>query len=435
MSVLTFKGGVHPIEGKELSKSVAIRSIQPKGDVVLAMGQHIGVPATPIVSKGDYVLVNQLVGRGDSFVSANIHSPVSGTVKAVEPRLLANGTKVNCVVIENDEKYQETDEKIICDNTKDSILNAIKAAGIVGMGGAGFPTHVKLAPKNPDDIEYIIVNGAECEPYLTSDYRRMMESPKDIVEGLDIVLSMFKNAVGIIAVEDNKIDAIINLRSFIKGYDRISIKTLFTKYPQGGERTLIKAVTGREINSKMLPADVNCIVSNIDTFCAINNAVKNGQPLTKRIVTLSGDALNTPCNLEVPIGTSISQLIEEAGGFKDTPEKIIMGGPMMGTSIYDIETPVTKGTSAILCMSKDEVAKYEPSNCINCGRCSSVCPSQVIPSRIAKHANHGNEEEFIKMNGLECCECGCCSYICPAKINLCQSIKTMKKNILASRKK
>ncbi len=435
MSVLTFKGGVHPKGGKELSKTVAIRRVQPKGEIVLAMGQHIGAPATPIVKVGDYVLVNQKVGVGESFVSANVHSPVSGTVKAVEPRTMLNGTKVMSVVIENDEEYKEITTRIECDGTTEGIINAIKEAGIVGMGGAGFPTHVKLSPKNPDSIEYIIVNGAECEPYLTSDYRRMIENPEDIVEGLDIVLSLFKNAKGIIAIEDNKIDAVINLRTHIRKYDKMFIKTVFTKYPQGGERTLIKAITNREINSKMLPADVGCIVINIDTVCEITNAVKNGKPLTRRIVTLSGDALNAPCNLDVAMGTNISQLIEEAGRFKCEPEKIISGGPMMGTAIYDINTPATKGTSAILCMSRDEASKYEPSNCINCGRCVSVCPSGVVPSRLAKHAAHGNEEAFVKMNGMECCECGCCSYICPAKINLCQSIKTMKKNILASRKK
>lgn len=435
MSVLTFKGGVHPIEGKELSKSVAIRSIQPKGEVVLAMGQHIGAPATPIVNVGDYVLVNQKVGNGEGFVTANIHSPVSGTVKAIEPRMLSNGNKVMAVIIENDEKYQMLEDSIECDNSRESILDAIKEAGIVGMGGAGFPAHVKLTPKNPDAIEYIIVNGAECEPYLTSDYRRMMECPEMIVEGLNIILSLFKNAKGIIAIEDNKMDAIINMRGYIKDYDRISIKTVYTKYPQGGERTLIKAVVDREINSKMLPADVGCIVNNIDTVCAIYNAVEKKKPLTKRIITISGDAINVPCNLEVPIGTSISQLIEEAGGLKKEPEKIISGGPMMGTAIYDINTPVTKGTSAILCFSKDEVSLHEPSNCINCGRCASVCPAHVIPSRIAMHAEHGNTEEFMKLHGMECCECGCCSYICPAKRNLTQSIKTMRKNILSSRKK
>ncbi len=435
MSVLTFRGGVHPIEGKELSKSAAIRKVQPKGEVVLAMGQHIGAPATPLVNAGEYVFVDQMIGRGDGFVSANVHSPVSGNVKAVEPRTLANGTTINCVVIENDEKYEQVMNSIVCDESKQGIINAIKEAGIVGMGGAGFPTHVKLSPKKPEEIEYVIINGAECEPYLTSDYRRMLENPQDIVEGLNIILSLFDNAKGIIAIEDNKMDAIINLRGYIKDYDRISIKPVYTKYPQGGERTLIKAVTGREINAKMLPADVGCIVNNIDTACAVYNVVKNSRPLNRRIVTVTGDAVNAPCNLDVAIGTSISQLIEEAGGFICEPEKIISGGPMMGTAIYDINTPVTKGTSAILCMSKDEVAMYEPANCINCGKCLSVCPSRIMPTRLDMHASHGNTEEFIKLNGLECCECGCCSYICPAKRNLTQSIKTMKKNILASRKK
>jgi len=435
MSVLTFRGGVHPKEGKELSKSVPIRKVLPGKEVVLALGQHIGAPASPTVAVGDYVLVNGKVGAAQGAVSANIYSPVSGVVKAIEPRMMANGLKVNCVIIENDDKYEKAKAPFKCDGSKNSILNAIKEAGIVGMGGAGFPTHVKLSPKHPKDIEYIIVNGAECEPYLTSDYRRMIESPEVIVEGLNIILSLFENAKGIIAIEDNKMDAIIKMRGYIKNYDRISIKTVYTKYPQGGERTLIKAVTDREINSKMLPADVGCIVNNIDTVCAIYQAVKNNQPLISRIVTVSGDAIKNPCNLEVCVGTSIADIIEEAGGFKGQPEKIISGGPMMGTAIFDINTPVTKGTSAILCFSKDEVAKHEASNCINCGRCVDVCPAHVLPARLALHAEHGNVDEFVKMKGLECCECGCCSYICPAKRNLTQSIKTMRKSVLASKKK
>ena len=437
MSVLTFRGGIHPEENKELSKSYAITRLEPAGEVVIPMGQHIGTPENACVSVGDYVCVNQKIGEASGYISANIHSSVSGTVKAVEPRMMANGQKSVSVIIENDNQYKTIaiGDDVIDTANREHMLNLIKEAGIVGMGGAGFPTNVKLSPKNPDSIEFVIVNGAECEPYLTSDYRRMIESPKEVVEGLNIILSLFKNAKGIIAVEDNKMDAIFKLRSVVKDYERISVKTVFTKYPQGGERSLIKALTDREINSKMLPADVGCVVNNIDTVCAVYNAIKNRQALTRRIVTVSGDAINNPGNFDVAIGTGINELIEAAGGFKTEPEKIISGGPMMGTAIYDINTPITKGTSAILCMSKDEVAANEPSNCINCGRCVNACPAHVLPARLAVMAEHGDTEAFIKMNGMECCECGCCSYICPAKRNLTQAIKTMRKNILASGKK
>lgn len=437
MSILTFKGGIHPKDGKAMSKAKAIKTLTPKGEIVIPLSQHIGAPATPCVEVGDRVLVGQKIGEASGFISANVHSSVAGTVKKIEPRMIASGAMVNCVVIENDDSYEEYiwELKDYEDMSKDDIRAAIKEAGIVGMGGAGFPTHVKLTPKDDDAIEYVIVNGAECEPYLTSDYRRMIEEPQVLIDGLKIVLSLFKNAKGIIAIEDNKLDAITELKKLTKNEDNIQIKGVYTKYPQGGERALIYAVTGREVNSSMLPADVGCVVNNVDTIFAIHNAVINHKSLYTRVVTVTGDAVTTPGNYLVPIGTSFNEVIEAAEGFKRTPEKIIAGGPMMGVSVFTTDIPITKGSSAILAFRKDQVAASKPSPCINCGKCLEVCPGRVMPSRLATMAEHGDVDGFIDNYGMECCECGCCSYICPAKRNLTQSIKSMRKDILASRKK
>ena len=301
MALFTFSGGVHPDDGKEYAKNSPITEYLPKGDVVLPVGQHIGAPAKPIVQKGDQVLAGQKIAEAGGFVSANIYSSVSGTVKAIEPRVTPAGAKVNAIVIENDGEFKEAEFKAkpYQDMTRDEVLAAIKDAGIVGLGGAGFPTHVKLAPKDPDAIEYIIVNGAECEPYITGDYRIMMETPEVLVEGLNIVLDLFPKAKGIIAVEDNKKDAIAKVSDCVKGDARISVAELKTKYPQGAERSLIYATTGRAINSSMLPADAGCIVDNVATIVAVKEAVKEGRPLFRRVVTVTGDAVESPKNLLV----------------------------------------------------------------------------------------------------------------------------------------
>lgn len=438
MSLLTFKGGIHPYEGKELSKDKAIVEYFPKGDVAISMSQHIGAPAKPVVNVGDYVLTGQLIGEASGFISANVHSSVSGKVKAIEPRMLVNGSKATCIIIENDGKFDEVEfekPKSLEELSKEEIVELVKKAGIVGMGGAGFPTNVKLSPKEPDKIDYVIVNGAECEPYLTSDYRRLIEEPEVVIVGLKVMLKLFDNAKGIIAVEDNKLDAIAKLKELVKSEDRIEIKTLYTKYPQGAERMLINAVTGRKINSSMLPADAGCVVDNVDTVFAIKSAVIDGRPLIKRVITVTSDAINEPHNFLVRTGTNHSELIDAAGGFKEEPEKIISGGPMMGMAISTIDVPVTKTSSALLCYVKDPLSKVKETNCINCGRCVSVCPGRIIPTRLAEFSEHGDMENFVKYNGLECCECGCCSYICPAKRNLTQAIKSMRKQVLASKKK
>lgn len=438
MAVLTFKGGIHPHDGKNLSKKKPITEYKPKGDLVFPVSQHIGAPAKPIVNIGDKVLVGQLIAEANGFVSANIHSSVSGTVKAIEPRLVSSGAMVNSIVIENDEAYKTIETKSVKpleECSKEEIRDLVKQAGVVGMGGAGFPTHVKLTPKSDEAIEYVIVNGAECEPYLTSDYRRMLETPELVIEGLKVVLALFKRAKGIIAIEDNKRDVIIKMKKLTQTEPRIEVKAVYTKYPQGSERHLIHAVTKRYINSNMLPADAGCIVDNVDTIVAIRRAVLENKPLISRIITLTGDAVKDPRNYEILVGSNMKNFIEDIDGFKKQPEKIIAGGPMMGIAMFDLDVPAVKGLSALLCIHEDEVSKQVTSACINCGRCVKVCPSGILPTKLAALSERGDTENFVKLDGMECCECGCCSYVCPAKINLAQSIKSMRKDVLASRRK
>lgn len=438
MAKLTFNGGIHPNDGKEMSKNKAIQDILPGRLLVYPLSQHIGAPAKPIVKKGDRVLRGQKIAEAGGFVSAPIYATVSGNVKSIEMHRIVTGDLVNSIIVENDDQYEEVLYQAVEDIdslSKQEILERIKEAGIVGMGGAGFPTHVKLSPKEPDEIEYVIANCAECEPYLTSDYRRMVEEPLKLIEGLKISLRLFDKAKGILAVEDNKHDCIETLKKLTKNEPRILVKTLRTKYPQGSERQLIYATTKRAIHSAMLPSDVNCIVNNVDTIVAIYHAVKEGKPLMERIVTVTGDAIRHPRNFRVHIGMSYEELIEEAGGFRVTPEKIICGGPMMGFGMFDTDVPTTKTASALLCLSKDDVSRMTPTACINCGKCAEVCPGRVVPRLLADYAENGKEEEFIKREGMECCECGCCSYVCPAKRPLTQSIKSMRKIILSKKKK
>ena len=438
MAKLTFRGGIHPYDGKDLSKDKPMKAILPKGDLVYPLSQHIGAPAVPVVAKGDRVVTGQKIAEAGGFVSAPIYATVSGTVKAIEPRRVVTGDLAMSIVVENDGLYEEAAYASMGpleDLTKEEIVRIVREAGIVGMGGAGFPTHVKLSPKEPDKIDYVIANCAECEPYLTSDYRRMLEEPEKLVGGLKVMLRLFDNAKGILAVEDNKPDCIAALQKLVADEPDITVKALQTKYPQGAERQLIYAATGRAIHSGMLPADAGCIVDNVDTMVAINQAVREGRPLMHRIVTVTGDAIADPCNFIVRIGTNYHELIEEAGGFKSEPAKIVSGGPMMGFALFGLDVPTTKTSSALLCMTKDEVSLYAPSACINCGRCVEVCPGRVIPSKLADFAEHGEDEKFLAYNGMECCECGCCSFVCPAKRPLTQAIKSMRKMQLAKKKK
>ena len=437
MKALTFKGGIHPFEGKDLTKDLPLEHYRPTGEMVYPLSQHIGAPARALVMKGDPVLRGQRIAEPGGFVSAAIHSSVSGTVKALEKRLTPTGQMVESIVIANDGKYNEVEYTPADPETltKEEILRRVQEGGVVGMGGAGFPTHVKLAPKEPDKIDYVLVNGAECEPYLTSDHRRMLDEPERLVAGLKVMLRLFDNAQGCICIEDNKPECIDKLQALVQGEARLSVKVLKSKYPQGGERNLIYAVTGREIDSTRLPADVGCIVDNVDTVAAIAQAVIEGKPVMSKIVTVTGDGVNTPKNIETPTGTDMAELIELAGGLKDGVEKVIAGGPMMGVAMYNVHVPCTKISAACLCLMADPVKHAQPGPCISCGRCAEVCPSHILPMRAAVFAEHGDRDAFQKFDGMECCECGCCSYVCPAKRNLTQSIKSMRRLILNSRRK
>lgn len=433
----SFKGGIHVYEGKELSKDTPAVEYLPQGEVVFPVSQHIGAPAKPIVQKGDKVLAGQMIAEPGGFVSAAIHSSVSGEVKAIEPRLTSGGATVTCIVIENDNEYKRVEveqPKPYESMTKDEIISIIQQSGVVGMGGAGFPTHVKLAPKEPEKIEYIIVNAAECEPYITADYRRMLEDSESVLGGLKIEVGLFPNAQGVIAIEDNKPDCIELFNKLVADEPSISVCPLKTKYPQGGERQLIYAVTKRSINSSMLPADAGCIVDNVDTVRAVYEAVTRNSPLTDRIVTISGDAVKNPGNFRVKLGTKVSELIEAAGGFVKEPLQIVAGGPMMGMDMISIDVPVGKTFSSALCFSHDDVASATETACINCARCVKACPERLIPSELGTLAEKYDIEGFEKYYGVECIECGSCSYVCPAKRPLAQNIRNLKKVALNLRR-
>lgn len=438
MAFLTFRGGVHPYDGKELSKEKPVRELLPGKELVYPLSQHIGAPAKPIVAKGDHVLAGQKIAEMGGFVSANIHASVSGTVKEIKKVRNNVGAMVDAIVVENDEKYETVEFQSAASLealSKEEVLERIKEGGVVGMGGAGFPTHVKLAPKESEKIEYVLVNGAECEPYLTSDYRRMLEQPEWIIGGLKCILKLFDNAKGYICIEDNKPDCISKLTEMVKDEPKIEVKTLKTKYPQGAERCLIYAVSGREINSSMLPADAGCVVDNIDTVCAVYRAVMAGEPVMDRIVTVTGEAVADPCNFKAKMGMSFAELLEAAGGLKQPAKKIVSGGPMMGFAMFDYHVPVVKTSSAMLCMTEDDISEKEPTACINCGRCVNACPARLVPSRLATYSEHGQAELFEKHHGMECVECGCCSFVCPAKRPLTQSMRSMRKMVMANRRK
>ncbi len=436
----TFKHGIHPHEdGKALSAQAEIQCIYPTGEAVYPLSQHIGAPAQPVVAVGDTVLVGQMLAQPGGFVSTAICSGVSGTVKAIEPRNTVPGRSVLSIVIDNDGRYtpvptlgQPRDASTL---SNQEILDIIRDAGIVGQGGAGFPTHVKLTMKPGVTPDTIIVNGAECEPYLTSDYRLMMEQPAMLVAGLKVVLQLFPQAEGVIGIEDNKPEAIRTMQAAVAEEPRIRVQVLKTKYPQGGERMLINAVTGRKIYSGCLPIDAGCVVMNVSTICAIYAAVCLQTPLIATVMTVTGDAAATPMNLRVPVGINHREVLELAGGLKTEAEKIISGGPLMGVAMTDLDVPVVKMSSSILAMAKDEVAMWEPTSCIRCGRCVQACPEMLVPPMLAHAADGGDLAEYERLNGMECIECGSCTYVCPAKRRLTQSFKFARAAVMAERRK
>ena len=440
----TFRGGVHPPGKKELSREAALRSFDPKGDMVFPLSQHIGKPARPVVAKNDPVLVGQLLAEADGFVSANIVSSCSGKVKAIEKHRTISGQMLECIVIENDGLFTETGDfgtrEDISGISREEIIDRVKAAGIVGLGGAGFPTHVKLMPRDPDAIRFVIANGAECEPYLTGNDQLMRTESDAIVEGMEILLKLFPNAEGYIAIEDNKPEAAAAMRKAAAGHDKLHVAMLKTKYPQGGERSLIQVFAGVDFPAAKLPADVGCIVDNIGTVYAIERAVVFREPLFRHFTTLTGEAIREPGNFIIRNGSSVTELIESAGGIKDgvSAKKVLAGGPMMGFALSSLDVPVVKTTNAITVLPDDpvETAESQMTACLHCGRCTTVCPQGLMPQMLADAAEAGDLERYEKkLYGLECVACGCCTYVCPAKRPLTQIFKEKKAEILAAKRR
>lgn len=442
MEIKTFHGGVHPAEHKELSKESPLTQLLPKGELVYMTNQHIGKPASPVVKKGDHVLAGQIIAEAGGFVSANIVSSVSGTVKAVEPRKNASGGSAMAIVVENDGEYTLAEGVgVECDTnglTGQEILSKVQKAGIVGMGGAGFPTHVKLTVKTPEKIDYVIANGAECEPYITCDDQLMRTKAAEIVEGMEYMLRLFPNAKGVVVVENNKPEAIAAMEQACQGHDRVYVQPVKTKYPQGGERSLITVITGKHLKLGMLPADAGCVVDNVATIYAIYRAVKFNEPLMERGFTVSGDAVQNPGNFIVKIGTSHQELVDACGGFKQEPKKVLSGGPMMGFAMTGLEAPICKNNNALTCLTVDEVeiAEGQMTACLRCGRCSRACPLGLSPQLMQVAAIRKDYDRYEhKLYGLDCIGCGCCTYGCPAKRPLMQLFKTTKAEIMATKKR
>lgn len=432
MKKLTFKKGIHPEDHKESTAGKPIVYVTPPKELYFPLQQHIGAPLSPVVEKGDSVLMGQVIAESDAPLSVPLHSSVSGIVKDIGMYWHPSGVRVPTIVIENDGLDTPASlipTKPLDELNNEEILQIIRSAGIVGMGGAGFPTHVKLSPPKDKPISCVIVNGAECEPYLTSDHRVMLETPEEVLSGLLIVMRLFSLQSATIAVEENKQDAIAELVKSSPKYPGIEVVTLKKKYPQGGEKQLIYAVTGKEVPSGGLPSDLGCLVLNIDTVTAIYRAVVKGLPLIRRIVTVSGDCVHSPGNFFVRLGTPFSSVIEAAGGVVTEPAKILMGGPMMGISGHSLDVPVIKGTSAILLFSEERAKVGVETPCIRCGKCIEVCPMNLRPSFINAYYVNGHFDKCEEEHCKDCIECGSCSYVCPAKRHLVQSIRVAKQKI------
>ncbi len=431
MKTHTFKGGIHPLEMKELSNKCPIKNVFPSSKMVTIPITMGGAPNTPLVQVGDLVAKGQKIAESDKFMSAPVHASVAGKVKKIQNCVVTGGMSVPCIIIEADgsdrTEYMEVLDPFTCEREK--VLARIRDAGIVGMGGASFPTHVKLNPPEDKEIEYVLVNAAECEPYLTCDERTMIETPEKLIDGLAIVLNLV-GAAGIIALEDNKAYIKPSLDKIIvdKGYaDDIQVMLVKTKYPQGSEKFIVESCLKREIPSGKLPADAGTIISNVGTIVAISDAFRLGIPLIERSLTISGGAVEQPCNLRVPVGTLVSDLMPEFFTLKENATaKIISGGPMMGFAMPDANFPIAKGTSGITFLTKEETYLVDEEQCISCGMCIQACPMHLSPVLMVREIKAENINKAKKFGLMDCIECGCCSYVCPANVRLVQRFRIGK---------
>lgn len=438
MKVFSFKGGIHPPERKDYTAHLALEKAKDPEVVTIPLQQHIGAPCDALVKEGDLVKVGQKIGQSGAFVSAPVHSSVSGTVREIAMKPAING-EVLSVVIESDgqnDVHESVQKKGSIETLSGSeIKEIIKEAGIVGMGGATFPTHVKLSPPADKKIDTVILNGAECEPYLTADHRLMLEHSNEVVSGLKAIMKVLEVTTGYIGIENNKPDAIEVMQEAVKNEENIEIIALQTKYPQGAEKQLIDACTGRIVPSGALPMEVGVVVNNIGTAYQIHQSIETGMPLVERVTTLSGGILENPKNFWVKIGTPVYELVQQCGGYKEPVGKIIMGGPMMGMAARTDQLPITKGSSGVLFFNREEGTIPEPENCIRCAACVDICPVYLQPLYISAYTLVDNIDVAEKYRPMDCIECGSCSYICPSKRPLLQSIRIAKGEIQARNRK
>ncbi len=426
-----FFGGIHPKYNKEMSTHITdFHTITPK-QVVIPLQQHIGAPCKSLVQVGDHVLMGQKIGDGEGLC-VPVHASVSGQVVAIEPRPHTSGRMVQAIVIDND--FQDTpfpssmDLRPLEEMDPDAILHTVREAGIVGMGGAAFPGNVK-ALSAMGNIDTLIANACECEPYITADDSLLRTEPDHVIEGMQILRRVLNPNRMVIAVEDNKAEAIAKVRDLLKDYPEIELAVLPTRYPQGAEKQLIQALTSREVAPGKLPVSVGCAVFNVSTYAAIYRAVRLGLPLIQRIVTISGEAIAEPQNFIVRIGTPFHDLIEVAGGLHDKTERVISGGPMMGFAQSDLSVPVIKATNSILCLLKDQNGAAENPVCLRCGKCVGVCPMRLQPLYLYRYVNAGRTDELLRLNQLDCIECGSCAFTCPGKLPLVETFRRGKQMV------
>ena len=432
-----FPGGTHPhegVNGKAVNSGNAIRELPAPARVVIPLSQHIGAPCKPIVQKGDLVLAGQKIGEAGGFVSAPVHSSVSGKVVGIEPVELANGSTVSAVVIENDfqnnwvELHPAEHPETL---TAQELQTIVREAGIVGMGGATFPTQVKITPPKGKTIEKLVINGAECEPYLTADHRLMLEKPAEIIDGIHLMMLALDVKEAHVGVENNKMDAVEALRAAAKNVEGITIHDLPVRYPQGGEKQLIHAVTGRQVPSGKLPIEVHTIVTNVATAAAIADAVIDGKPLISRITTVTGKVVN-PSNLRVRIGTVVADMIGECGGYSEEAAKIVMGGGMTGVCTASADIPIAKANGGIVVYNEKDAKSVDEEPCIRCARCVQACPMGLDPYKLKHLCDAGNLEGAKANHVMDCILCGCCSYACPSRRWLTAAFKNTKDAIAAA---